>query len=304
LIGREDQYGELQRWLREIPDDLTSKDTLPVEIRELVRGEKAARSATWDEVEAAAAVCTKDFQGTRAFAKKRGFRRWTIRALAEHFGSQDLLRWADAEIFWDTVVSIEPAGEEETFDLEAPGNHNFVANGLFVHNSHSAAYGLVAYQTAYLKANHPIEFMAAVATSEIGHSAIGNENKENKLVTYLEEARGMGISVLPPDVQRSGSAFTIEENAIRFGLVAVKNVGEGAVDSMLKARQETPFRNLDDFCARVDLHAANKKVLESLIKAGAMDSLATGDSPGSLAVIAGLCSARIFRTHAGTGTST
>src|ERR1700756_2445158 len=98
--------------------------------------------------------------------------------------------------------------------------------GYGFNKSHSAAYGLVAYQTAYLKANYPLEFMSAVATSEIGHSAIGNEDKENKLVTYLEEARSMGIEIRPPDVQSSGAHFTIEDpNAIRFGLVAVKNVG-------------------------------------------------------------------------------
>src|SRR6185369_2681409 len=110
---------------------------------------------------------------------------------------------------------------------------------------------------------------------EIGHSSIGNEDKENKLVTYLEEARNMGIEILPPDVQKSGPQFTIEDpNAIRFGLVAIKNVGEGAVDSLITARKDGSFKDLDDFCARVDLHAANKKVLESLVKAGAMDALA------------------------------
>ncbi|MBI3551996.1 MAG: DNA polymerase III subunit alpha [Elusimicrobia bacterium] len=152
--------------------------------------------------------------------------------------------------------------------------------GYGFNKSHSAAYGLVAYQTAYLKANFPLEFMAAVATSEIGHSAVGNEDKENKLVTYLEEAKAMGITILPPDVQLSGAHFTIQDpNSIRFGLVAVKNVGEGAVASLLEARAKGPFKDLDDFCARVDLHAANKKVLESLVKAGAMDGLATGPSP-------------------------
>ncbi len=148
--------------------------------------------------------------------------------------------------------------------------------GYGFNRSHSVAYGVLAYQTAYLKANYPLEFMAAVATSEIGHSAVGAAEKENKLVTYLEEARAMGIAILPPDIQKSGGRFMIEEGAIRFGLVAVKNVGEGAVESILKARGDGPFRDLDDFCGRVDLHAANKKVLESLIKAGAMDCLESG----------------------------
>ena len=153
--------------------------------------------------------------------------------------------------------------------------------GYGFNKSHSAAYGLVAYQTAFLKANYPIEFMTAVATSEIGHSSIGNADKENKLVTYLEEAKDMGMQVLPPDIQKSEAKFSIEDpNAIRFGLVAIKNVGQGAVDSILKARAERPFTDLSDLCARVDMHSANKKVFESLIHAGALDSLdGIGASP-------------------------
>ena len=149
--------------------------------------------------------------------------------------------------------------------------------GYGFNKSHSAAYGLVAYQTAYLKANYPLEFMCAVATSEIGHSSIGAEGKENKLVTYLEEAKNMGLLVLPPDVQKSEVVFSIEDpKAIRFGLVAIKNVGTGAAESILKARRDGPFIDLDDFCARIDLHSANKKSLESLVKAGALDGLEKG----------------------------
>ncbi|MDD5655787.1 MAG: DNA polymerase III subunit alpha, partial [Elusimicrobia bacterium] len=154
--------------------------------------------------------------------------------------------------------------------------------GYGFNKSHSAAYGVVAYQTAYLKANHPLEFMSALATSEIGHSAVGNSEKENKLVTYLEDARAMGISILAPDIQKSEAHFAIEDpRSIRFGLVAVKHVGEGAVDSILAARREGAFRSLDDFCARVDLRAVNKKVIESLIKAGAMDALRPAPSVGA-----------------------
>ena len=151
--------------------------------------------------------------------------------------------------------------------------------GYGFNKSHSVAYGLVAYQTAYLKTNFPIEFMTAVLTSEIGHSAIGAEDKENKLVTYLEEARRMGIKVLPPDVNHSETRFSIEDGQIRFGLLAVKNVGEGAADSMVAAAREKPFSSLDDLCSRVDLHAVNKKTLESLAKAGGLDSLRPDEPP-------------------------
>ncbi len=149
--------------------------------------------------------------------------------------------------------------------------------GYGFNKSHSVAYGIVAYQTAYLKTNYPIEFMTAVATSEIGHSSIGAEDKENKLVTYLDEAKRMGLKVTPPDVNRSEAKFDIQDDAIRFGLVAIKNVGSGAADSIVAAAREKPFESLDDFASRVDLHAINKKTIESLIKAGAMDGLRPGE---------------------------
>jgi DNA polymerase-3 subunit alpha len=147
--------------------------------------------------------------------------------------------------------------------------------GYGFNKSHSTAYSLVSYQTAYLKTNHPLEFMTALLTSEIGHSAIGKE-EDSKLVVFISEAEAMGIKVLPPDVQKSISEFSIEENAIRFGLLAVKNVGSGAVDSIVAARKEGgAFLSLEDFCRRIDLRLANRKVLESLIKAGAFDGFSS-----------------------------
>ena len=118
--------------------------------------------------------------------------------------------------------------------------------GYGFNKSHSAAYGLISYQTAYLKANYPVEFMAAVLTSEIGHSHLGSKEVESKLVTYMGESQEMGIEILQPDVQKSVDVFSIEtpptekENpAIRFGLLAVKNVGDGAVAARLS--QPTPL---------------------------------------------------------------
>ncbi len=145
--------------------------------------------------------------------------------------------------------------------------------------SHSCAYGLLAYQTAWMKANYPLEFMTALATSEIGHSAMV-EGKENKLVTYLDEAKSMGMEVLPPDINRSEVLFSMEGPAIRFGLVAIKNVGTGAAESIVAARADGPFTSLDDFCRRIDLKACNKKAFESLIKASAMDCLKPGQAVG------------------------
>ena len=155
--------------------------------------------------------------------------------------------------------------------------------GYGFNKSHTVAYGMIAYQTAYLKANYPLEYFTALLTSEIGHSAVDVEGKENKLVTYIEDAGATGIQVLGPDVQRSQPAFSIQDGAsadIRFGLLAVKNVGQGAGEAIAAARGDRPFASLDDFCQRVDLRAVNRKTIESLIKAGAMDSLMPGKPMG------------------------
>jgi DNA polymerase-3 subunit alpha len=138
--------------------------------------------------------------------------------------------------------------------------------GYGFNKSHSAAYALVAYRTAYLKAHYPVEFMAALLTSEIGN--------QDKLTHYLNECRDMGIRVLPPDVNASELVFTPSGESIRFGLTAIKNVGEAAIDSVLSARWKLGrFENIFQFCENVDLRLLNKRVIESLIKAGALDSL-------------------------------
>jgi len=109
--------------------------------------------------------------------------------------------------------------------------------------------------------------------SEIGHSAIGKEEEESKLNGYLEDSEKMKISILPPDIQKSEAQFSIEDGNIRYGLTAIKNVGEGAAESIIKARKEKgAYKSWDDFILGIDLHAANRKVLESLIKAGAFDA--------------------------------
>jgi DNA polymerase-3 subunit alpha len=144
-------------------------------------------------------------------------------------------------------------------------------SGYGFNKSHSAAYALVAYQTAYLKTHYPIEFMAALLTSET--------SKPENVVKYIGECKEMGIAVQPPDVQVSGAQFTpyvtAEGQAIRFGLAAVKNVGGNAIESIMKARVEAGgrFKSFWEFCEKVDLRVMNKRVIESLIKAGALDSL-------------------------------
>jgi DNA polymerase-3 subunit alpha len=156
--------------------------------------------------------------------------------------------------------NVPPHKAEKLFELM----EQFAGYGF--NKSHSAAYALVAYQTAYLKAHYPVEFMAALLTAEIGN--------QDKLTHYLNQCRDMNIGILPPDVNSSDHTFTPCGNSIRFGLTAIKNVGEAAIESVLEARKKLGrFDSLFQFCENVDLRLLNKRVIESLIKAGAMDSL-------------------------------
>ncbi|WP_424768161.1 DNA polymerase III subunit alpha [Paenibacillus sp. sgz302251] len=131
--------------------------------------------------------------------------------------------------------------------------------------AHAAAYGVLAFQTAYLKAHYPVPFMSSMLASVTGN--------QRKTAEYVDECRRMGIEVLPPDVNESGISFTPVEGAVRFGLAAIKNVGTQAIEALQKVRTERPFESLLDLCQRVDLRVVNKRVLESLIQAGACDSL-------------------------------
>jgi DNA polymerase-3 subunit alpha len=162
---------------------------------------------------------------------------------------------------------------EKIFDLM----EKFAGYGF--NKSHSAAYAYLAWVTAYLKAHYPLEFMSALLTSQTGNTS--------QVVKYINECREMGIRVLAPDVNSSEFNFTPFEDGIRFGLGGIKNVGSNAVDSVVKARAEgARFGSLYDFCERVDLGAVNRRMIESFIKAGAMDSL-EGTRAQLMAVIDG-----------------
>jgi DNA polymerase-3 subunit alpha len=154
--------------------------------------------------------------------------------------------------------------------------------GYGFNKSHSAAYGLISYQTAYLKANYPVEFFCGLLSNEI--------NNTDKISVFVGECKRMGIAILPPDINRSGLKFTPESSAsfqlanqeardaratsIRYGLAGIKNVGEGAMESAIRERERGgDFLSLEDFCARLDSRIANRKMLESLVKAGAFDFL-------------------------------
>ncbi len=170
-----------------------------------------------------------------------------LRAQKEKFVSQAAQRGVPAKVIDDVFAAFEP----------------FERYGF--NKAHATCYGLIAYQTAYLKANYTVEYMTSVLTAF--------RSNEEKVAAAIAECRRLGIEVLPPDVHRSHLEFTVEGAAIRFGLLAVKNVGQGAIESIIAARDEGgPFRSLTDFCTRIDLRLGNRKVLEALIKVGALNA--------------------------------
>ena len=188
-------------------------------------------------------------------------------------GQADLLRRAMGKKKHELLMA-----QKESFlagcannGIDAPlANHIFDLLTHFAdygfNKSHSASYGLLAWQTAYLKAHYPVEFMAGVLTSIM--------DKTDKIPVYIRLCHQMKIRILPPDINSSAATFSIERGAIRFGLAAVRNVGENAIAVLEHVREEGgPFRSLVDFCTRVDLRTLNKRAIESLIKCGAFDSL-------------------------------
>ncbi|VAV84378.1 DNA polymerase III alpha subunit [hydrothermal vent metagenome] len=148
---------------------------------------------------------------------------------------------------------------EKIFDLMA----KFAGYGF--NKSHSAAYAMIAFQTAFLKAHYPVEFMASLLSNNMGDA--------EKIMRYITECRTMEIEVAPPDMNESQKDFSVSKETIRFGLAAIKNVGAAAIEQMLIAREEGPFKTVVDFLERIDSRRVNKKVVESLIKCGALDSL-------------------------------
>ncbi len=298
-LGREPQLAQLTAWVSAVSSDRTSKDTIPAEVRIWVDEERRAAKLTWRELQARSGVSMKEFTGAGS-ALNRGFRRSTLNKLAKFFASSRLSNIANSDLFWDRVVSLEPKGVQDTYDLTVEVDHNFVADGLVVHNSHSTRYAIVAFQTAYMKMYHPVEYMSAVLTFEMGST--------EKVVEYIEECRRMtladgskGIRVLPPDVNVSDKDFTPVytdepfsggpegragkatkgrkakpkmEGVIRFGLAAVRGVGEKAVEAIsLNRTDKGLYANLYDFCERIDLRQVTRGTIEALVKCGAFNSM-------------------------------
>ena len=252
-----------------------TKDVIPMGIKALGAQHKTAHGLTWDQIREKTGVAPREFQASSTVTKS-GFTRTTIGCLAEFFDADDLRAYAGGDIYWDRVVSIEAAGEEMTYDLTVPDTHNFVANDVIVHNSHAADYAVLTCQTAFLKCHYPHEYMTALMSVHRDDSA--------KVSLFAADCHRMGIAVLPPDVNASMLDFTIEpqpdgSRAIRFGLGAIKNVGVGPLMHIIEQREAGgPFRDLDDFCHRVDLRIVQKRALESMIRVGALECFADRDT--------------------------
>lgn len=323
-LGRERQVAMLQERVSAAAPDRTSKDTVPAEVRSWVDGERRRAGLTWRRLEAESGVCVRELCRVTPGAK-RGFRRSTVRALARFFSSKRLAHAAESDVFWDEVVAIEPMGFQDVFDLTVEADHNFVADGLIVHNSHSTGYAIVAYQTAYLKTYFPNQYMAAFLTFESG------AQKVSDWIQYVEDCKRarftggkVGVEVRPPDVNKSKAAFSVvfdegeprdaQHGHVRFGLGAIKGVGEKAIETIIAERDRgsgppsgpdggpsapaspVPFTSVFDFCERVLAAGAsngkagggsggaalNKTTLEALIKCGAMDGLHGRDARAAM----------------------
>ena len=283
-------------------------DTVPAAVYPLIREAVAVSGFSVHECAVKCGISERVFGFD---ARKRGYTRETLDSIGEALHAPEILMHARADIFWDEIVSITSDGTEMTYDLSVPEHENFVANNLIVHNSHAASYGKVAYQTSYMKANYPVEYMAALLTADAGDT--------EEIARLVAEATRMKIPVLPPDVNESGTDFTVvvleqddqptdvsraealrrsggdeqEEirqqanipysandtppagrmSAIRFGLSSIKNFGEGISKAILDEREaHGQYASLADFLSRVGSKNLNRKSLESLIKCGALDS--------------------------------
>lgn len=170
------------------------------------------------------------------------------------------------------IIKREFQGLQKVYDIGVYKDHNFLTlQGLIASNcfnkSHSTAYAYLTYQTAYLKANYPVEYMTALLTA--------SSDNQDKIEKYRENCQKMAIEVQPPDINRSQKHFTPDGQKILFGLEAVRNLGDGAIDNILQAREAAggKFESLGDFCSRVDLRTVNRRALETLILCGAFDSI-------------------------------
>jgi error-prone DNA polymerase len=239
----------------------TSRDIIPVSIQETIAAIRVRNGMRWEDIElatglSARALCSPD-------RSKRGYRRWVIGRLGDHFDSPELRRLAASDIYWDRIVSVEPDGMSETYDLTVEGDHNFVANDLIVHNSHAASFALLAYASAYLKAYHPAAFYAAL----LNNQPMGFYDP----ATIVGDAGRHGQVIRPAEVNYSGWLCTIEpDGTVRLGLRYVRGLREDAGLRLEAERQRRPFASVEDLVKRGGLR---QDEVAQLARVGALASL-------------------------------
>jgi error-prone DNA polymerase len=242
--------------VREGAQRRASRDVVPVAVKALIDRERRHRSVTWNAV-----------GDGSPDTSKRGYRRWVIGRLARYFDSPELARLAESDLYWDRVVSIDPIGARETYDLHIEGDHNFLANDLVVHNSHASSFALLAYASAYLRVHHSAAFYAALLNNQpmgFYHPA-----------TIVKDAQRHGLRILPIDVTRSQWLCTIEPtdrdgSAMRMGLRYVKGMRERAARAIVEAREARAFGSIHDLARRAQL---DRDELETLAAIGALAPL-------------------------------
>jgi len=232
----------------------------------VIRRDREARGITWKELGHRAELCVREIQ-SRGTAKI-GFRRHVIERVGKALGSCDLLRLAGSDIYWDRIVSIEPVGDKETYDLKIEGDHNFVANHFVVHNSHSASFALLVYTSAWIKHYEPAAFCAALINSQpMGFYAPAQ---------LVRDARAHDVEVRPVAVDTSAWDCTLERRedgrpALRLGLRMVKRLSEEGAKRLVAARAVRPFTGLEDLAERASL---DRRDLEALAAGDALAGMA------------------------------
>jgi intein/homing endonuclease len=249
-----------------------TRDAVPAGVRSIVREAPLADGRTWKEIETATSLCMREM--TFDDPKKIGFRRNVVAEIGAHLASKALVDLGRSDLYWDRIVSIEPAGVQETYDLTIEGDHNFLANDFVVHNSHSSSFALLVYASAWLKVHYPAEFASALINSQ----PMGFYSPS----TILQDAQRHGVKLLAIDAAESGWDCACvphphpsegAKTAIRLGLRLVSGLGEDAGRRIEKARAEGPFASVDDVIVRARL---DKKEVHALAESGALDALAGG----------------------------
>ncbi|HVK87270.1 MAG TPA: error-prone DNA polymerase [Kofleriaceae bacterium] len=244
-----------------------SKDVIPASVTDLIRRVRDKKAVSWRKIGYATKLGMREIQSTTN--SKRGFRRWVIERLGRYLEAPELTRLATSDVYWDQIISIEPAGVQETYDLEIEGNHNFLANDFVVHNSHAASFALIAYTTSWMRKHYLAEFTCSLLNAQ----PMGFYSP----ATIVGDAQRHGLEVRPIDVATSAWDCTLEPTtddfgfAVRMGLRWVRGMQLAEGQRIVDARAARPFTSVEDFVRRTGIAA---RMHTALAEAGALGEFA------------------------------